>query len=102
MPNPHEIRTMRCAHCGTVRREANHWFGIVIAGSGFHCAPFLFETIQCGERPVMSLRKLRKEEQPVCGQQCAQKIFEKYLTQQGTGRLSTAKGIPLKAQMRQM
>lgn len=85
MNNPHEIKTVRCAHCGTVRREANHWFAILVAGDQFRCSPLAaLATRQRGQtKPADLPRGLRRDEAPACGQQCAQKIFEKFLAREG-------------------
>ena len=72
MSNPHEIRTVKCAHCGKVRQETNHWFVITMENEKFRCAPLNVE------------RRLQKTEEPACGQQCAQKLFEKYLAGRST------------------
>jgi hypothetical protein len=85
MHNSHEVKTVKCACCGTVRQEANHWFVITTAGSGFRCAPLIRRpNYGRGDRVLTVPRRLRKSDQPVCGQQCAQKVFERYLAQQDT------------------
>lgn len=78
MSNPHEVKTVRCAHCGAVRQEANHWFVATVKAGVFKCSPLL--VVQLGV-PEPVLRKLRRGDEPVCGQQCAQKVFEQYLAQ---------------------
>jgi hypothetical protein len=86
MNNPHEIKTVKCAHCGAVRQEANHWFVIVVTKGRFRCAPLLVPPTNGAGPRSKTGRTLRKAEEPVCGQQCAQKIFEKYLAQEGLNR----------------
>ncbi len=88
MNNPHEIKTVKCAYCGAVRQEANHWFVIAVARGSFRCAPLPANpTVGFSRRPG-SVRGLRRTEQPVCGQQCAQKTFERYLAQGSSGRVA--------------
>ena len=67
--NPHVITTVKCAApgCTNVRREANHWFVVAVEQQRFTCRPFA------------SAAPLRLADEPVCGQACAQKLFEKYL-----------------------
>lgn len=87
MYNPYEVKTVKCAYCGTVRQEANHWFVITMTGSGFRCAPLKAQPSSGhGDATLTIRRRLRKSEQPACGQQCAQKVFERYLAQEGTMR----------------
>ena len=78
MSNPYEIKTVKCAHCGQQRQETNHWFVTAVEGAKFRCAPLEIR------------RTLRKLEEPACGQQCAQKLFAKYLA---TGGDTPAKGV---------
>jgi hypothetical protein len=67
MSNPFAVTTVRCSgpNCESVRKEVNHWF-VVTVGESFICRPF----------DAFNLRPIDK---PVCGQQCAQRLFEKYL-----------------------
>ena len=37
--NPCDVNTVRCAVCGKLREQANHWF-LVWLTFGFHCYPF--------------------------------------------------------------
>lgn len=67
MSNPHEKITVSCAGCGVVKDEVNHWF-LTSSTPTFRCKPYPKD------------HKLRKGEEPACGQQCAQRLFEKYLT----------------------
>lgn len=69
--NPHLVTTVKCAApgCTNVRREANHWFVISIE-QRFTC------------RPYSAAGGLRSTDEPVCGQACAQKLFERYLAKQ--------------------
>jgi hypothetical protein len=75
MPNPYLTEAIHCAGpgCDRVRGEVNRWF---VTG--------LTEDAQTGEesfycRPFNASFPIGEEEQPVCGQQCAQKIFEQWL-----------------------
>jgi hypothetical protein len=67
--NPHLITTVKCAGpgCANVRRESNHWFLLTFKEDKFICRPYL---------PAYGLRQ---SDQPVCGQACAQKLFERFL-----------------------
>jgi hypothetical protein len=65
--NPHEVRTVKCANCGKHRQQTNHWFVTSVEREKFRCAP------------LDPKRRLRTCEEPACGQQCAQKLFETYL-----------------------
>jgi hypothetical protein len=91
MNHPHQIRTVKCAHCGAVRQGPNHWFVIAITGGRFRCAPFGATAGSGAGTRGNAGRPLRKGEQPVCGRQCAQKIFERYLGQE---RLIRARRVP--------
>jgi len=64
--NPCDVHTVRCAVCGKLREQANHWFLIWLT-FGFHCYPFDIAPRQPGDLPV-------------CGQACAQKEFERWMT----------------------
>ena len=68
-PNPHVVTTVKCAGpgCTNVRRESNHWFLARLDHDRFIC------------RPYVPARGLRQRDQPVCGQACAQKLFERFL-----------------------
>jgi hypothetical protein len=85
MSNPHEIRTVRCAHCGRLRQETNHWFVTSASDGTFRCVPLTDGT---GKTPAVRIspafrkKKLRKNQEPVCGQHCAQRLFERYLAQE--------------------
>ncbi len=67
--NPHLITTVKCAGpgCVNIRRESNHWFLITVDRDKFTC------------RPYVSAQPLRQSDRPVCGQACAQKVFERFL-----------------------
>ncbi len=78
--NPCNVNTVRCAVCGKLREQANHWFVIWLnagprpprktaagVGAGFHCYPF-------------EMAPRRRDDLPVCGQACAQKEFERWMT----------------------
>ncbi|HLW51529.1 MAG TPA: hypothetical protein VKW06_01700 [Candidatus Angelobacter sp.] len=86
MSSPYEIITVRCAHCGKLRQETNHWFAVSVENGKFHCAPL---TEPDGERPRSQASwhsrlkyRLRKNQEPACGQHCAQRLFERYLAAQ--------------------
>jgi hypothetical protein len=70
--NPYQVTTVRCAApgCSNLRRQANHWFVAVEQEDAFFCRPYLHDA------------QIATTEKPVCGQACAQKIFERYLTKQ--------------------
>jgi len=72
MANKYVIETVRCAGpgCDAVRKEANHWFLCVDDGDLFFCRKFG--------------KKIEDEESPVCGQACAQKLFEQWLQKTST------------------
>lgn len=75
MTNPFKVETVRCAGpgCVNVRREVNYWFRIRMAAAvdqapaNFVCTPYA----GAGE--------LEQDDHPVCGQACAQKLFEQFL-----------------------
>jgi hypothetical protein len=74
MPNPFTAPVIRCAfpNCEHIRKEANHWFVVTTTDFGppkeaFVCFSYMAEI------------ELDDDEFPVCGQQCAQKMFERYL-----------------------
>jgi hypothetical protein len=64
--NPCDVNTVRCAVCGKLRERANHWF-LVWLTFGFHCYPF-------------DIASRQPDDLPVCGQACAQKEFERWMT----------------------
>lgn len=67
--NPYLIATVKCAApgCGNVRRQVNHWFVVSFEQDSFAC------------RPYFPGSDLSIAAEPVCGQACAQKLFERYL-----------------------
>src|SRR5258708_37171064 len=67
--NPYMVLTVRCAGagCTNVRGHANHWFVTSVEEGVFVC------------RAYSSRISLREHDEPVCGQACAQKVFEKWL-----------------------
>lgn len=71
MSNPFAVETVRCAGpgCEAVRRDCNHWFVIVTGeeSPAFKCWPF-------------DKIALMDQAKPVCGQACAQKLFEQFLS----------------------
>jgi len=70
MGNPYTIQTVRCAgpNCEAVRKEVNHWFVVSTINGRFIAEPF------------ESWGDLDAHDHPVCGQACAQKLFEQYLS----------------------
>jgi endogenous inhibitor of DNA gyrase (YacG/DUF329 family) len=81
MSNPYIIKTVKCADCGKAKQEGSHWFVLTVANGSFRCSPLGCSTAAeptplCGSPGV----RLTKSQAPVCGQQCAQKVFERYLT----------------------
>jgi len=68
--NPHLVVTAKCAGpgCANVRRESNHWFLVTIEPDKFIC------------RPYFPAQSLNAADQPACGQACAQKLLEQFLS----------------------
>ena len=64
--NPCDVNTVRCAVCWKLREQANHWF-LIWLSKGFHCYPF-------------DIAPRQPNDLPVCGQACAQKEFERWMT----------------------
>jgi phage FluMu protein Com len=81
MSNLHEIRTVKCAHCGKLRQEANHWFVVNVDDGKFRCAPLTERAAEWSPNraPLRLKHSLKKNQQPACGQHCAQRLFERYL-----------------------
>lgn len=77
MSNPHEVITVKCAHCGKFREQTNHWFTVWMGdarprkhgefGPAFGCWPLDISM------------PLQEDELPACGQACAQKLFERWM-----------------------
>jgi hypothetical protein len=67
--NPYVVLTVKCAGpvCSNVRGQANHWFVTSVEDGVYICRSFSAQI------------SLRENEEPVCGQACAQKLFERYL-----------------------
>jgi hypothetical protein len=87
MSNPHEVKTVKCAHCGKVRQETNHWFVSAVERGRFRCRLLVPQTpAGTNGRPVGTGHNLKKFEEPACGQQCAQKLFERYLASEAIRR----------------
>jgi hypothetical protein len=87
MSNPHEIKTVKCAHCGKVRQEANHWFVAAVEGGRFRCRPMAPLAVAGANQKIPGAgRRLKQSELPVCGQECAQKFFERYLAGEAVSR----------------
>lgn len=70
MGNPFAVQTVRCAgpNCEAIRKEVNHWFVVSTVAGRFIAEPF------------ESWEDLSANDHPVCGQACAQKLFEQYLS----------------------
>lgn len=90
MSNPHEIKTVKCAHCGKVRQDANHWFVSAVEGGRFRCGPLLTPKAGVNGTSLGAARRLKKTQEPACGQQCAQKLFERYLAATASGQCKGA------------
>ncbi len=75
--NPYVVLTVKCAGagCSNVRGHANHWFVTSVEDGVFIC------------RGYSARISLRENDEPVCGQACAQKVFERYLTKGGERKL---------------
>jgi hypothetical protein len=82
MTNVHEVRTVRCAQCGRLCHKSRHWFVTSVEHGRFRCAPLLRRTQLSGVATFNA--GLKNNEEPACGQQCAQKIFERYLAAAAT------------------
>jgi hypothetical protein len=93
MSNPYIIKTVKCAHCGKAKQEGNHWFVLTVASGSFRCRPLACSAAAAEPTPPCGWPGLRltKSQAPVCGQQCAQKVFERYLT----GEMIRRPGRPL-------
>lgn len=61
-----DVKTVRCAGCGKLREQANHWF-LISTDFGFYCYPF-------------DIVARKRTDVAVCGQACAQKEFERWMT----------------------
>lgn len=72
MSNPHAITTVKCANCGKVKQEANHWFVIWISPE--HC----FHMLPLEKRSFPDA--WLDSDIPVCGQSCAQRQLEIWMT----------------------
>lgn len=70
MSNPHKIETVKCATCGVQKQACNHWF-IVRIDEGFPC-------FACW--PFDAFEELFPKDIPVCGQGCAQRQLELWMT----------------------
>jgi endogenous inhibitor of DNA gyrase (YacG/DUF329 family) len=81
MTNSHMIKTVKCAHCGKTREQANHWFVLAVVSGKFRCRPLASSVPAANQTPSCGTPgpRLKESDEPVCGQQCAQKLFERYL-----------------------
>lgn len=75
--NAHEITTIKCGNCGRLRQETNHWFVVRVERGTFRCVLLAAMT-------MTAAKKLKSNDWPACGQQCAQKLFEQYMAQTAT------------------
>jgi hypothetical protein len=91
--NPYSVNTVRCSEsgCDHVRKDTNHWFFVMVFGRPvFDKELFKWMDRAAGERgmfitcPYEPGMELPASARPVCGQFCAQKKFERWLT---TGKL---------------
>ena len=64
-----------CDSCGQQKKEVNHWFLIDIDEDGFHAATTQNHPGHENSRPSTL--------KDVCGANCAQNLFEKWLQSQG-------------------
>jgi hypothetical protein len=66
--NAYVRNVVHCAgpNCDAVRKDVNHWFLVGFVDGTFCCRAF--------DGVVMF-----PEDLPVCGQQCAQRLFEQWL-----------------------
>lgn len=79
--NQYSVSTVRCSgpKCEQVKRLTNHWWIVRVGLSDrITCAPAF---VSYAYRPD---EELLDDERPVCGQQCAQRLYERFLT---TGKL---------------
>jgi hypothetical protein len=67
--NPFVVATLKCAApgCSKLRKQANHWFLTSEEQDTFACRPY-----SLGD-------ELSVADMPVCGQACAQRLFERFL-----------------------
>ncbi len=63
--NPNLRLQVRCAGCGRDKASANHWFLVKLDNHG-----------NLYLRPLG--QHLAKRDQPACGQQCVQKLIERW------------------------
>jgi hypothetical protein len=63
--------------CSSVRRDANHWFVIWLDADG--ADGLCFCTVPFDEEAIAELKALGADPHWVCGQSCAQRLYERYL-----------------------
>jgi endogenous inhibitor of DNA gyrase (YacG/DUF329 family) len=85
MSNPHTVSTVKCAVCGKQKESVNHWyiinaFRIPAPDAAFVCWPL---------EQVVEIKD--EHDEPVCGQECAQKRFERWMTEQRNGNQTAEK-----------
>jgi hypothetical protein len=69
-------KVYECYVCGTERKDANHWFVVEPSRVGFHLWQWDW-----------AIREGRLDDdgvEHVCGQACAHKLLDRFLTLQGT------------------
>lgn len=75
MSNPYVVPQYRCAgpNCEHVKKSGNHWFVIWEHDGVFSVYPIAKRTYPDAMLP---------DDKPVCGQACAQKLFEQWMHEQ--------------------
>lgn len=68
--NPNSITTIKCAGlgCSNTTATTGRWFITLIEDESFSC------------RRYSAFRPLRRSEKPACGQACAVRLFDRFLT----------------------
>ena len=68
--NAHSITTIQCAGpgCGRLRHDATHWLVLRLARHSFCCRVYSVH------------RHLSSADLAACGQNCAQKIFDRFMS----------------------
>ena len=77
MASASQVVTYKCAVCGTLKGETNHWLILVVNtdpefGRTLHLRPFLSGAFD---------RQLIDDDQAICGDVCAGKALQKYLSE---------------------
>lgn len=84
--NTFTVQTIRCAGpgCSNLRRDDDLWFATTVQDGTFVCRPYFPTPLPQGL------------EKPVCGQACALRVFDQYLSDSNCARsraLRTSAGI---------